>query len=142
MAYIRAVGQPFVLCPKFSPPTCRSLSLPVSCSLGVQKVEMGRDLKTKYDEWEWWNGSVKEGSYICNDLLHVRNEWLREGIVPISNVRGVNKFISIARKVGDGVMELKAAPQFYSDLKDCMSELRCPYRLEAIGVATLRANGK
>ena len=100
---------------------------------------MDRDLTGKREEWEWWDGSVKEGCFICDAIGHVRDEWLREGIVPITNARGVNKFNSIARKVGDGVMKLKAAPQFYNDRRDCMAELECPYRLESIGVATLRA---
>ena len=34
---------------------------------------------------------------------------------------------------------LKAAPQFMSEFQDVMKALRCPYKLESIGVATLRA---
>ncbi len=82
---------------------------------------------------------MKEGSFICDDLTYVREQWLQESIVPISNPRGVNKFNAIARKIGDGVLKLKAAPQFHLDIKDCMQELGCPYKLESIGHATLRA---
>ena len=63
---------------------------------------MDRDVKKQTDEWGWWNGEVKAGSYICNDLAKIREEWLCEGIVPIVNPRGINQFNSIARKVGDG----------------------------------------
>ena len=103
------------------------------------RVQMDRDVKAP-TEWQFWDGEIKPGCFIVRQSLEaIRQEWLHEGIVPISNASGFCKFSSIMRCVGDSMMKLKAAPQFFSDISEVMQKLQCPYRLESIGVATLRA---
>ena len=83
---------------------------------------MDRDATTMTAEWEWWDGTIREGNFLCRDLNAVRLAWLEEGVVPSCNPRGINKFHSISRCVGDGVLKLKAVPQFFEDLREVMPQ--------------------
>ena len=104
------------------------------------RVQMDRDVQATSSTWEWWDGTLQAGSFITQVPLAVtRQQWLEEGIVPMANACGIAKFSSITRVVDDGLLKLKAAPQFMSEIQDVMKKLRCPYKLESIGVATLRA---
>ena len=94
------------------------------------RVVMDRDQAAAAPEWEWWDGTQRAGNFISSrNLAAVRQEWMEEGVVPIANPCGVGRFSSIQRCVDDGMLKLKAAPQFFSELREVMAELRCSYKL-------------
>ena len=65
---------------------------------------MDRDLGTKTTEPEFWTGEVKAGDFYTDDVAYVRQEWLREGLVPRANCRGYNTFNSITRSTPEGIV--------------------------------------
>ena len=79
----------------------------------VQKVRMERDVLIREVDWKPWCGEVEEGLFLTDNLNYVRETWLSEGIVPISNVKGFNQFNSITRATGNGKCVVKSEPAFF-----------------------------
>ena len=75
-------------------------------------VEMDRDICSKPKVPEFWEGQIKAGIFFCDDVSAVRQDWVREGLLPRCNVRGYNKFNSITRSTPDGDCTVKQTPQF------------------------------
>ena len=73
---------------------------------------MERDLIIREVGCKPWCGEVEAGLFLTDNLNHVRDQWLSEGVVPISNVRGFNQFNSVTRATENGKCVVKSEPVF------------------------------
>ena len=77
--------------------------------------------------------------FFTDNINYVRQQWLEDGIVPRSNVRGYNQYNSITRRTEDGDCTVKQFPAFYYETYAVMRNLGIPYQGTGIGKATLQA---
>ena len=94
------------------------------------RVVMERDCKAQdVAQWEPWYGEVSKGVFWTEEsLASIREEWLREGVVPQAGASGFNEFSWIRRFVeGSATCEVRQVSKYFEQTKGCMARLGVPY---------------
>ena len=94
---------------------------------------MDQDLAIQKLEASPWQGVLEPGLFLTENVNAVRDEWLKEGVVPRANVRGFNEFNSISRTLPEGECTVKSIPMYYNEIMDFMEKCRCRIAVKGLG---------
>ena len=100
---------------------------------------MERDTSIRELDFAPWDGNVRPGVFVTDDVKAVRDDWLRDGIVPRANVRGFNEFNSITRTTAEGDCTVKALPQYFTEIQEFAQRIGLTYAAQGAGMVTLAA---
>ena len=100
----------------------------------IEKVKMEQDMPLMQKlEASPWQGVLEPGLFLTENVNGVRDEWLKEGVVPRANVRGFNEFNSISRTLPEGECTVKSIPMYYNEIMDFMEKCKCRTAVKGLG---------